>query len=292
MILVTGATGRAGTQVVQALLERDAEVRVFVRDADKARGLFGDAVEVARGDFADPRSVRDALDGVSDVLLSGADDPRRVEWEATTIDAAATLGVRRIVKLSSLVAEPEAPVAFWDWHGRIEQHLRTSGVGAVILRSSFYMSNLLAVAERVAVEGRLYAPAGEARIAMIDPCDVGAAAAVVLMSEGHDGATYVLTGPEAVTYAQVARELSSSVGREVEFVDIPEEDATRAMVQAGLPEFVARQTVGVFAAARRGALEQVTTTVESLTGRPARRLASFVSDHARVFSPVVAGAQR
>jgi uncharacterized protein YbjT (DUF2867 family) len=292
MILVTGATGRAGSQVVQALLERDAEVRVFVRDPDKARGLFGERVEVTRGDFANPRSVRVALDGVADVFLSGADDPRRVEWETTTIDAAAALGVRRIVKLSSLVAEPEAPVAFWDWHGRIEQHLQRSGVAAVLLRSSFYMSNLLAAAQQVAVEGRLYAPAGEARIAMIDPRDVGAAAAVVLMSEGHDGATYVLTGPEAATYAQAAKELSAATGRDVEFVDIPDEGATRAMVQAGLPEFAARQVVGVFAAARRGALEQMTTTVESLTGRPARRLASFVSDHARVFSPVVAGAQR
>jgi uncharacterized protein YbjT (DUF2867 family) len=127
---------------------------------------------------------------------------------------------------------------------------------------------------------------------MIDPRDVGAAAAVVLTSEGHDGATYVLTGSEAVTYAQVASELSAATGREVEFVGIPDEDATRAMVQAGLPEFAARQVVSVFAAARRGALEHVTTTVESLTGRPARRLASFVSDHAQLFSPVVAGAQR
>src|ERR1700758_708331 len=117
MILVTGATGQAGSQVVQALLARDAEVRVFVRDPDKARGLFGEAVELAVGDFADPRSVRGALDGVADVFLSGADDPRRVEWETTTIDAAAAMGVRRIVKLSSLEAEPGAPLAFWDWHG-------------------------------------------------------------------------------------------------------------------------------------------------------------------------------
>jgi uncharacterized protein YbjT (DUF2867 family) len=233
-----------------------------------------------------------ALDGVADVFLSGADDPRRVEWETTTIDAAAAMGVRRIVKLSSLEAEPGAPLAFWDWHGRIEQHLQKSGVDAVILRSSFYMSNLLAAAEQVAVEGRLYAPAGEARIAMVDPYDVGAAAAVVLTSEGHDGATYVLTGPGAVTYAQVARELSAATAREVEFVDIPDEDAKRAMVQAGLPEFVARQVVGVFAAARRGALEQVTATVESLTGRPPHDLASFVSDQARLFSPAVAGARR
>ena len=90
---------------------------------------------------------------MDDVFLSGADDPRRVEWETAAIDAAAAAGVRRIVKLSSLVAEPGSPVAFWDWHGRIEEHLLESRVAAVVLRSSFFMSNLLAAAAQVAARG-------------------------------------------------------------------------------------------------------------------------------------------
>ena len=113
---------------------------MFVRDAGRARELFGDAVEIAVGDFADPRSVRAALDGVDAVFLSGADDPRRVEWETDAIDAAVAAGVARIVKLSSIVAAPGAPVAFWDWHGRIEEHLRSARIPAVVLRSSFFMS--------------------------------------------------------------------------------------------------------------------------------------------------------
>ena len=123
MILVTGATGNAGSQVVRALLERGREVRAFVRDPDRAHDLFGDEVEPARGDFGDPRSVRAALEGVEEVVLSCADDPRRVEWETSAIDAAAAAGVGQIVKLSTIGAEPGAPVAFWDWHARIEQHL-------------------------------------------------------------------------------------------------------------------------------------------------------------------------
>ena len=100
-------------------------MRAFVRDPDKARGLFGDAAELAVGDFADPDSVRGALDGVGKVFLSGADDPRRVEWETSRDRCGRRSGVRRIVKLSSIMAEPGAPVAFWDWHGQIEQHLRS-----------------------------------------------------------------------------------------------------------------------------------------------------------------------
>ena len=150
------------------------------------------------------------------------------------------------MKLSTIGAEPGAPVAFWDLHGRVEQHLQESAVSAVILRSSFYMSNLLAAAKQVAREGRVYAPAGEARIAMIDTRDVGAAAAAVLTTASHDGQTYVLTGREAITYAQVAAELSAATARHAEFVDVSDVDATRGMIQVGMP-VIAEQIVKVFA---------------------------------------------
>jgi uncharacterized protein YbjT (DUF2867 family) len=292
MILVTGATGNAGSQVVRALLERGQPVRAFVRDPDRARGLVGDGAELMPGDFADPVSVQQAFDGVDQVFLSGADDPRRVEWETRAIDVAAESGVRRIVKLSSIIAEPGTPVAFWDWHGQVEQHLRKSGVPAVVLRSNAFMSNLVAAAEPVAQEGRLYAPVGEAKIAMIDPRDVGEAAAAVLTTPGHDGRTYVLTGPEAITYARVAAELSAATDRHVEFVDVPDEGAKQKMIQAGLPDLVAERIVEVFAMLRQGAGEEVTTTVERLTGHPPRDFACFARDHARLFAPVAVGAGR
>src|SRR4051794_7916300 len=149
MIVITGATGVAGSEVVQALLQRQERVRVVVRDPAKARRLFGDAVEVVAGDYADLDGLRGALQGASALFLSGGDDHRRVAFECAAIDAAAAAGVRRIVKLSSIVAEQGAPVLYWGWHGRIEAHLRRSGVPAVVLRASFFMSNLLAVAGQV-----------------------------------------------------------------------------------------------------------------------------------------------
>jgi uncharacterized protein YbjT (DUF2867 family) len=292
MILVTGATGIAGSEVVRAVRARDERVRVFVRDPHKAREMLGDGVELAVGDFADPRSVRAALEGVDDVVLSCADDPRRVAWETSAIDAAAAAGVRRIVKLSAVGAAADSLVAFWDWHDRVERHLMASEVPGVILRSSFYMTNVLAAAEQVAGEARLYAPAGAARIAMIDPRDVGAAAASVLATAGHDQRTYVLTGPVAITYVQVAAALSAATGRTVEFTDVPDDDAKQELIQAGLPDFVAEQVVKVFAMARQGVAEQVTATVASLTGRPPRGFASFARDHARLFAPAAVGAGR
>jgi uncharacterized protein YbjT (DUF2867 family) len=127
---------------------------------------------------------------------------------------------------------------------------------------------------------------------MIDPRDVGAAAAAVLTSDGHAGCTYVLTGPEAITYGQVAAELSAATGRAVEYVDLPGEDARRAMVQAGLPEFVAEQIVTIFALAQQGAAQEVTATVEELTGRPPHDFRSFAQEWAHLFAPVAEAAPR
>jgi uncharacterized protein YbjT (DUF2867 family) len=267
MILVTGATGTAGSEVVRALVEGGRRVRVFTRDRDHAQRLFGDAVETAVGDFADARSFEAAIEGVEELVLSCADDPRRVAWETRAIDVAAAAGVRRVVKLSSIGAEPGSPVPFWDWHGRVERHLLESPLSAVILRSNFYMSNV------VATEGRIHAPAGAARIAMIDPRDVGAAAAAVAGDPGHDGRKYLLTGPEAITYAQAAAELSA------EFVDVPD-DVARQTLPAEL--------VTLFALLRAGAARQVTAAVETLTGRPPRDFAAFAREHA----PAAAGAAR
>jgi len=239
-------------------------------------------------DEQDPRSVRAALDGADTLFLSCADDPRRVGWETSAIGAAVAAGVRRVVKLSAVGAEPGSPVAFWDWHGQVEQHLRASGTGWVIVRSSWYMSNLLAAAAQVAGEGRLYAPAGQARVAMIDPRDVGAAAASVLSSPGHEGQTYLLTGPEAITFAQVSAGLSAATGSRIEFTDIPGTQAQQAMIGGGMPAFAAEQVIKIFEQLRQGADRQVTATVEALTGSAPRDFASFARDHARLFAPAAA----
>ena len=292
MDLVTGATGVAGSQVVRALIARGQDVRAFVRDRDRALDLFGEDADVAVGDFADSDSVRAALVGVDRVVLSGPDDPRRVEWEKSVIDAAAAERVRRVVKLSSIVTAPDSPVAFWAWHAEIEQHLLDSGLPATLVRSAPYMSNVLSGVEQVAREGRLYAPAGEARMALIHPRDVGAAVAAALTTPGHEGRTHVITGPEAIGYRDVAAELARVLGRPVRYVDVPDEVATEALVDAGLPGFAAQHVVNVFGELRRGVAQTPTSTVEHLTGRAPAGFAAFAREHAGEFEPATAGAQR
>lgn len=283
--LVIGATGTVGSHVVDALLGRGLPVRAFVRDRARAATVLDGRAEPVDGDVTDPVSIRAALDGVESVFLCTPNHPQQVEHETNVIDAVARAGIRRLVKIGACGAQIGSPLAFWDAHGRIEAHLRQSGVPAVVLRPTSYTSNLLSAADAVARTGTLFVPAGGAKVALVDPRDVAAAAAVVLTEGGHEGRTYTLTGPEAVTHHQVAQELSAVTGRQVEYVDVPDEAARAEMVRAGVPGWTADQLVILWGELRRGVMATTTDVVRVLTGREPRTTLRFLRDHAAAFRP-------
>jgi uncharacterized protein YbjT (DUF2867 family) len=289
-VLVTGATGNVGASVVGELRARGVAVRAFVRDAARATERLGEDVELTIGDFDDPASVAAAVEGAERVFLSSADGPRKVEHECAVTDACAAAGVELVVKASTLAADPASPLAPLAWNARSEEHLRRSGVPAVILGSGSYMTNLLAGADEIR-QGRLIAPAGDGRIAMVDPRDTGAVAAVVLTTDGHEGRSYRLTGPRAVSYAEVAQALAAATGAPVRYVDVPEEAAREALVVAGLPGWLVEHLVGVFRLIRADAFVETTGDVLALTGRDPRDIAEFARDHAQAFGAVGAGAR-
>jgi uncharacterized protein YbjT (DUF2867 family) len=284
-VLVTGATGNVGSRVIQQLRRRGVPVRAFVRDTGRASASLGPDVDLAVGDFADPASIRAALDGVDLLFLACANIPPQVGYEDNVIDAAAQAGVRRLVKLSALGAEVGSRVAYWDWHAQIERHLRASGVPWVILRPRFYMSNLLGSVETIRSAGAIFAPAEGLKVPMIDPLDVAATAAVVLREDGHEGRTYELTGPESITFHDVAARLSDVTGQPVRFVPVPDAAALEGLVKAGMPAWMAENLVTVFGMLREDPSAQVTDAVHALTGQQPRHLAEFLLDHAALFTP-------
>jgi uncharacterized protein YbjT (DUF2867 family) len=277
-VLVTGATGNVGRHVVRELLSQGAAVRALVRDAGVA---LGDGVELAVGDFEDPASLRAAASGVDAVFLTSADHPRKVEHENAVVDAVTGA---RVVKLASIGTETGSPVTTWDWHGRIVDHLTASGLPYVVLQANFFMSNLLMAAGSIAGAGKIFAPAGGAKIAMIDPRDVAAAAAAVLTTPGHEGRSYVLTGPEAITYDDVAATLSAALGQPVDFVDVPDEAMRGSLLDAGMPDWLAGFLPRLFGMLREGRGADVTEAVRQLTGREPRTFTEFARDHAALFT--------
>ncbi len=284
-ILVTGATGNIGSHLVGELQQRGEPVRAFVRDVDKARTMLGHEVELAPGDYADRPSIEAALDGVDRMFLLTPTHPEMARWEGILLDAAASAGVRRVVKMSTLGADPESEARFPRWQGECEEALAASGLPAVTLRSSNLMTNVLFSAETIRTLGKIFAPVNDARIAMIDRRDLAAVAAVALTEDGHDGRAYTLTGPEAITYHDIAAQLSAALGTTVEFVDVPEEDAIHAALQAGAPDWLAEGVVEVARLLRSGMNAQPNEVVRLLLGREPHSFADFAADVARALRP-------
>jgi uncharacterized protein YbjT (DUF2867 family) len=259
-ILVTGATGMVGGAVLQTLGARGFDVRAHDRTAPWAAQLAG----------------------VDRMFLACGNVPGQVEFECAAIDAAAAAGLARIVKLSGPDASAESPLMFERWHAEIERHLQASGVPAVILRPGTFMTNLLAYASSIAATGMVFAPAADARVAFVDPRDVAAVAAECLIGPGHDGRTYALTGPEAITFERIATALSGATGRPITYVPVSDEDARKA-----LPEDMADEILAIFRVQRSGRMAATTRTVRQLLGREPRSIGDFARDYAALFVPAV-----
>jgi uncharacterized protein YbjT (DUF2867 family) len=281
MILVTGATGRTGRNVVRELTGREVALRAFVDDLDEARQVLPEGTDAVEGDYERPATVAAAMTGVDQVFLVAPGSPRLVAQEANVIDAAVAHGVRRIVKVSGLGAATDSAFSITRWHAESEHRLRGCGLNFTILRPNFFMQNFLFMfAPRIVREGAIYAPVGDGGISMVDCRDVAAVAAAVLTAPGHDGATYAVTGPQALTMTEAGRVVSTVTGRPIHHVDLSPEQALRDMVEHGVREPFAEALLGLFAFFREGRGAVVTDVVAEVAGTPPRTFERFVGEHA------------
>lgn len=282
-VLVTGATGNVGPHVVRELISRGAYVRALVRDPARANARLHYAAERATGDFTDPSSLTQALQGVDAAFILTPNSPHQFEHEQNVIDAVAAAGVRRVVKFSSIGAEPGAPLEFWDVQGRLQEHVRRAIPSATIVRSNFHMSALLWAAEPVKAAGQIFAPAAGAHVAMVDPRDVAEATAVLLTSGAHEGESLTFSGPQAITYDQIAEALTRVAEKPVAFIPVPDDAAYAGMIGSGMPEWLAGNLVTLFRLLRGGAGSEVTDAFERVVGRAPRTFADWATDHASAF---------
>jgi uncharacterized protein YbjT (DUF2867 family) len=284
MIVVTGATGKIGSELVRLLRERGEAVRALVRSREKGVELAELGAELAVGDLDDAASLDAAFTGADRLFLLAPAGPEQTALQHNAIEAAKKAGIGHVVKLSALGAAPDSPVALGRWHAETEAELAASGLAWTVLQPHSFMQNLLGSAGTVAGQGMLFAPVGDGAVALVDTRDVAAVAAEVLADPAqHAGRTYVVTGGQAVTYAQVAQALGAAIGKPVQYVDVPPEAAGDGMRQAGLPGWLVDDLLGLFAIFKAGHGAATTDVVRTVGGREPTSIEQFARDHAAAF---------
>jgi uncharacterized protein YbjT (DUF2867 family) len=285
MILVTGATGNNGTEIVKRLAAKaQVQVRAMVRNPDRASAIALPQVEIVEGDFDRPATLLGALAGVERAFLLTPSSERAQSQQIAFIDAALQSGVTHIVKLSQFAADAHSPVRFLRYHAAVEAALQASGIAYTLLRPNLYMQGLLNFRSTIATQNAFYAAAGDAKVSAVDVRDIADVAVAALTESGHEGKIYELTGPQALTHAEMAEGLSEALGRRVEFVDIPPEAMREALVGVGLPVWQADGLVEDYAHYRRGEAAAVTSGVRDAIGKEPRSFDEFARDYAAMFS--------
>jgi uncharacterized protein YbjT (DUF2867 family) len=275
-ILVTGASGAVGRELVRVLAEAGAEVRAGLHRTDDLDPLPADTSSVVL-DFDSPAALASACRGVGAVYLLTPQVPSATEYVRAIVEAARAEGVERIVR-QSMHDAPHGSDTLSRWHREAEEVVVSSGLGCTILRPNAFMDNFATLyASLIREQGFFRLPLGRARLSSVDTRDVAAAASSVLLDGGHDGATYVLTGPEALTGEEMAASLTAVIGRPIRYVDEPEDAGRPPRDTDSIAISVALVELG--AEMRAGKLAAVSGDVARLTGRPASSFVRFASDH-------------
>ncbi len=284
MILITGATGTVGSEVVKRLSAQGTQVRAVTRDPERAGAHRVPHVQFVQGDFEDVESMRRACSGVDRAFLLTNSTERTEEQQIVFTRVAHQSGVRHIVKLSQLHADPNSPGRFLRYHAAVEASIRASGLTFTFLRPNLYMQGLLNFRQSIREKGAFFAAAGDARISAVDVRDLADVAVAALTTSQHDNKVYALTGPEALTFAEMAHQLSKAVGRTIAFADVPPESMRAALADLGFPAWQADGLLEEFAMYRRGEAADIEFGVHDALARPPRAFEEFARDYASLFS--------
>src|SRR5262245_44373869 len=282
MILVTGATGNNGAEITKRLTGSWLRGRAMVRKHPHATDSLHN-VEYVTADFAAPESIRQAREGVHRAFLTTNSTERVEAQQLNFVKQALAARVRYIVYLSQLQATRNSPVRFLRYHAVVEDAIRSSGMAFTHLRPNLYMQGLLGFRSSIATEGRFFASAGDASVSIVDVRDIAAIAAAALTEEGHVGRAYDITGPEALTHAEMASVFTTVLGRPVLYVDLPEAAMRDGLLRFGFPEWQADGLIEDYAHYRRGEAADVSTAVEDVTGQPPHSFRQFVQDYRQSF---------
>jgi (4-alkanoyl-5-oxo-2,5-dihydrofuran-3-yl)methyl phosphate reductase len=279
--LIIGATGNVGSLVVERLISRGERPRIFVRDRQKAIARYGDRVDVFVGDLADASTLKPALMGTDTMLLLTSGHDLAVQDEAAA-KAAKEAGVLHLVKLSSYDAR-EQNVGTGVWHAAGEAAIRASGIAFTFVQPSGFMSNALYWARSIKSDGVVRTATGDGRIPFIHPLDIAEVATQALISKAYLGSALPISGPEALSYAEMAPKIGAAIDKPIRFESISDEEARKQQVAWGAPPDLVEARLSIFRAIREGRLATVTDTVERVLGRKPIAFDTWARENAAAF---------
>jgi len=282
-MLLIGATGKVGKHLVPVLVAAGERPTVLVRDVDRAFEALGGSVEYVVGDLKEPATVQAAAAGHDVVYLANGQNDEQVELETNAIDGAVAAGVARIVKISAMGAAPDGTNSFARWHGAIEAYLATTPLVSTILRPNMFDDNLLGSAGQIAA-GQLFSTTEDGRLAFVDPKDIAEVAAAALLDDSHAGKVYDGTGPEAVSYDELAQRFTTALGRPVQHIRIDDASFRGALEGFGLPAWVITAYVELNAGVRNGLAAAVSGDVPAVLGRPAISIDAWIKENEAAFT--------
>ena len=279
-VLIIGATGNTGSLLVPKLLNTDIDVRVFVRDEKKARSLKDSGAEVILGDLDRPETIAPAVSNVDKIYLLTWNGPTQLQQVENVIKIASQNGSPYIIRHSMWGPENSRIIK----QGlKAEEIIKSSGLQWTMLKPTFYMQNTLMAAQTISAQGNIYWDMKDGKLGMIDVRDIAEAAFAVITGKGHEGKSYILTGPEAISFNDIANIFSRVFERDVNYVNVPGEASFQAMVGLGVPEWIAKGYVELSEGFSENFANSTTQNIEILTGHPARSFEKFTNDFAHLF---------
>lgn len=280
MILITGASGNVGKEVLKQIVATGAQVRAAFQSVSKA-AIAPSGVDIVTMDYNQPQTLQAALKGVDRVFLVGPPTSNLTALERKAVDEVKQSGARHIVKLSAMGGRV---AIFPRQHADSEDYIKSSGLAYTFLRSNGFAQNfVLYNAPTINSQNAFYGSQGEGKVSHIDLRDIAAVAVKTLTESGHDGQAYTLTGPEALSNTRVAEILSDDTGREIKYVDLPGEQFKQALVAAGLPDWSANALNDLQQFYRAGGASAVTGDAEKILGRKPISFEQFSRDYAQAF---------
>ena len=276
-ILVIGALGNVGTEVVRQILARGGKVRAADMDVNKLRERFGEAVEAVRFDFTDPSTFEETFTDVKRMFYMRPPHITNIQRDmAPSMDAAKRVGVTHVVFLSLIGIENTTYVP----HYKVETYLKAINMQTTFLRCSFFMQNLNTTHRREIKErNEIFVPVGKAKTAFIDARDIGAVAAVTLLEDGHAGMNYDLTGSQRLDYWEVASIMSEILGRRITYRNPNPLHFLIETMRRGTPFMFALVMTGLYTSTRFGMAEPITDEVERLSGHKPITFKQYVMEY-------------